>query len=972
MFAKRLLALVVGILAATAPPVFSQGSQTGTISGVVKSSDQLPLPGVTVTATSPTLQGERFAVSDVNGAYFVHGLAPGTYRVEFAIPGFGPMVREGLDLRVGGTADVDAVLQVASITEAVTVTGKAPPAAANPGVAQTYKKADVDSLPIGRRPTDIAEFAAGVTTSAFNAAQVTIAGSFGFDNLFLVNGVDVNDNVQGTSNNLFIEDAIQETSVMPHGVSAEYGRFSGGVISVATKSGGNTFNGSFREGLTNPAWIQETPLQKAAKQENTSVLGKTHEGTLGGPIMRDRLWFFAAGRHQSNDMPSTFAQNGAAYMRTETNTRGEAKLTATVAPGQTVQGSFIENQTTQENMSAIPAAALLDGSTLFTRTLPNRMFAASYNGAVSPRLFATVQYSQKHQSFRGNGGTSTDIMDSPFSTLGATSGVPGGLVYHGKYFDANDPEQRNNQQVTGSLAYVLSTPRFGTHELKGGAEHFISTGIGGNSQSSTGYVFATDYLTQGGAVVRDENGTPLPRFIPGVTQLWNFQSTRGAEIDIKTTSFYAQDRWIVTPRLTLDLGTRFEMVNSNATGDVVAADTWSIVPRVAASFALDESGKTVAYATYGHYSGKYGQVQFGVNSNVGRPSEVDYVYSGPAGQGDFAPGFDLANYTQVVYANFPTANVQISDGLKSPLTREFTVALGREFGRGHAKGTYVQRQATNFIEDFVSLENGLTTLPLGTLTNRVYDNTDDLYRDYQAAVFESGYRFSAMLSVNGHYTLQLENDGNFAGEAASQPGIPSIYGNYDEIYGPALDRFMPEGRLDNFQRHKLRVYGTYAQGLGRFGMLDVTPLWRVNSGAVYSLTVSRALSAAMLARNPGYPSADVSAATRAPTFFGERGAYEYKGYGLMDLATTYGIPVWKTVNPWVKFEVYNLFNNQKQIGWDKTVTADATSPLDANGLPTGYVKGPKFGQATAGNHFVQSYPGQNGGRAMKVAFGVRF
>src|SRR6185295_3528629 len=154
-------------------------------------------------------------------------------------------------------------------------------------------------------------------------------------------------------------------------------------------------------------------------------------------------------------------------------------------------------------------------------------------------------------------------------------------------------------------------------------------------------------------------------------------------------------------------------------------------------------------------------------------------------------------------------------------------------------------------------------------------------------------RFGTMFSVNGHYTLQLHNEGNFAGEAASQPGIPSIYGNYEEIYGPALDRFMPEGRLDNFQRHKLRVYGTYAQELGRFGMLDVTPVWRVNSGAVYSLTASRALSAAMLARNPGYPSADISAGTRAPMFFGERGAYEYKGYGLMDLATTYGIPVWK-------------------------------------------------------------------------------
>ena len=975
MSAARILALIVMCVAWSAPTVLGQGAQTGTVSGVVRSTDELPLPGATVTATSPDLQGSLTAVTDGNGVYFLRGLAPGAYRIEIEMPGFQSALRRDVQIRVGGVADVDAVLAVAALTESVTVTAKAPAPAANPGATQTYKKADVDALPVGRRPTDVAELAAGVTTNVFNTGQLTLAGSFGYDNVFMVNGVDVNDNVQGTSNNLFIEDAVQETSVLAHGVSAEYGRFSGGVVNVVTRSGGNTFSGSFREGLSNPAWIVETPLQKAANQQNASVLSKTHEGTFGGPVLHDRVWFFFAGRRETANMPSTFAQNGAAYMRTEKNARGEFKFTATPKPAQRLQASYIENATTQVNMSAIPPAALLDGSTLFTRELPNRLVAASYSGAVTPRLFATLQYSEKKQSFRNNGGTSTDIIDSPFRTIGANAGVPGSLVYGGPYFDANDPEQRNNRQVTGSLSYLLSSPSYGTHDLKGGAEYFVSTGIGGNSQSSTGYVFATDYLTQGGAVVRDASGAPVPRFIPGQTQLWNFLASRGARVDITTTSLYAQDRWIVTPRLTLDLGTRFEMVRSDATGDITAVDTWSIVPRLAASYALQEGGETVAYATYGHYSGKYGQVQFGINSNVGRPNEVDYVYTGPAGEGaDFAPGFDLANYTGVVFASFPTANVQVAEGIRSPLTREFTLGLGRDLGqRGHAKATYAWRSASGFVEDFVNLSNGVTDVPLvGSLTNRLYDNADDLYRDYQAAIFETSYRAWERVSVNGHYTLQLRNHGNFAGEAASQPGIPSVYGNYPEVLGVAADRLMPEGRLDNFQRHKLRVYATYSQGLGRFGSVDVAPLWRVNSGGVYSLTVSRAISAAQLANNPGYPSADVSAAMRQTVFFGDRGGYEYKGYGVMDFATSYYVPVWKTVKPWVKLEVYNLFNNQKQIAWDRSVTADATSTLDANGIPTGYIQGPNFGKATSGTHFVGPWIGQAGGRAARVALGVRF
>jgi outer membrane receptor protein involved in Fe transport len=869
------------------------------------------------------------------------------------------------------------VMGLAGVSETVTVTAEAPAATATPRTTHTFTKAEIDALPVGRRPTDIAELSPGLTPSVFNAsgAQLSLGGAFGYDNVFMVNGVDVNDNISGISNNLFIEDAVQETTVLTHGVSAEWGRFSGGVISVVTKSGGNSFSGSFREGLSNPKWIGRTPLERAANVVRADVLGKTHEGTFGGPISRDRLWFFTAGRYEHVDLPNTLAMAGPAYTRVDTNRRGELKVTGTLMPGHTAQASVIDNFSRQERASGVGAAALLDPDVLVDRELPNRLFVTSYNGAVSPTLLASVQYSQKTQSFRNNGGSSLDMVHSPFRTRGATAGVPANLFYNAPYFDATDPEQRDNRQVTGSVSYLMASPRFGSHDFKAGGEYFRSIGVGGNSQSSTSYVFITDYLVENGRVARDAAGSPIPVFTPGVSQVWNFIANRGSQLNIDTTSLFVQDRWIATPRLTLDLGARFESVSAVSTGDVESVDTASIAPRVAASYDLQGNGRTVLYATYGHYAGRYGLVQFGVNSNVARPSEVDYVYSGPAGQGDsFAPGFDLANYTQVVNASFPTANVRMADDLRSPVTREFTAAIGRELGdRGYAKVTYARRHATDIVEDFVSLANGTVSVPnVGTLTNRVYGNTDELFRDYQALMVQSSYRPRANMSVGGHYTVQIRNHGNTAGEAANQPGIPSIFGNFVEVFEPAYERLIPEGRLDNFQRHKLRIYGTYSQSFGRFGTLDLTPLWRVNSGGVYSLTASVPVTAQMLARNPGYPTTDLSASTRPTIFFGDRGAHDFAGYSVVDLAASYNVRAWESVQPWFKIELYNVLNNQKVIAWDRTVTVDPNSPLDANGFRTGYVQGPRFGQPTSGAHFPQPYLGQNGSRTMRLAFGVRF
>ena len=980
---KRLF-LVLSVLALLvyASPAHAQGVQTGTITGTVKSADGLSLPGATVTASSPVLQGQRTGTTDVNGVYFIRGLPAGAYVVSFEMPSFKAVRKENIELNVGSTIDVPQTMALAGVTETVTVRGDAPKPAqlSVPTLSQVYTKAEVDALPVGRVPNLIADLSPGLTSNTSNAGQLAISGATSFDNVFMMNGVDINDNLFGTANNLFIEDAIEQTNILTGGISAEYGRFSGGVVNVITKSGGNTFGGSFRENLSNPKWIDETPRQKAASPPitNPDLLSKSSEGTFGGPIARDKLWFFSSGRYEQSNTNLTFILSDQSAIRHDTNKRGEIKFTGSPVQGQTISGDYTNNSTEQGNRFSLNSNSL-DPSVLVTQTQPNSLFVANYNGVIANKAFATVQFSQKKFGFRG-GNTNTAIGGSPFLTRGTTPGISSNLNYAAPYFSGLDPEDRDNKQVTGSLSYTLSSKKTGTHDLKGGGEYYRSTRVGGNSQSSTNYVFQTDYLQVNGKPVYDASGVPIPVWTPGVSRVQNWLPTVGAIVNINTSSLYFQDHWVATPRLTVNLGTRFEAVRTNATGDIVSVDTTTIVPRLGVSYDVEGNGRTVVQASYGHYAGKYSEAQFAANTDVGNPSRVTYGYTGPAGQGrDFAPAFNLSNFATIVSASFPTANISVASGLHSPTVREFTTSIGRELGtRGYTRATYQFRRWYDFVEDEINLANGIVNVNrnganVGNLNRVVYDNTNGVDREYQALVLQSSYRFSSAMNLGAHYTVQLKNEGNSNVEAANQPGISSVFGDYPEILGPALDRYLPEGRLNDYQRHKLRVYGTYTRKMGRFGSVDLSPIWRVDSGQVFSYSAASVpLTAIELARNPGYPVNNINSSTSQTLFFGERGVGDFKGYGLLDLAATYTIPIAKAARPWVKVEFYNLLNNDKQIKWDTTVTADPNSPKDANGLATGYIQGANFGKAIQDNQYIQPIPGTNGGRLFRMAFGVRF
>ena len=824
------LALSVGTEA------WAQGRQTGTLRGAARDSTDAVLPGVTVTVTSDALQGSRSTVTDRNGSYEILGLPPGRYNCSLALQGFTTVVT-AVTVPLGGTTEANVSMQVGAVSESVDVTAVVPTPLASTETSQNITSDAIGQLPMGRTPFRIAELAPGLTANTPNNGQVAVNGAFAYDNIYLVDGVDINDNLFGDADSLFIEDAVDEVQVLTSGISAEYGRFSGGVINVVTKSGGNRVSGSVRANLYKPDWTSRTPFEIENDNARTGDIADnaTYESAIGGPILQDRLWFFYANRRARRSADDTLPQSGISYVSQLKNDRNQIKFTGSVAPGRRLEGTYLRNSTA----SAGPTFPFsIDPETLINPEIPNDLWVATYRGAVTSSVFVEGQVSRKEWGRRNVGGTSTDIFDSPFITV--TQGLG---QYGSPFFDAGDPEDRNNRQLTGSATYFLPT-NAGTHSIKSGLEHFQSTHTGGNSQSATGFYFITPYAENAdGSPQIDGNGRFIPVFGDPApfTLLLTTLPQRGARIDINTVSFYVNDNWTVNDHVSLNLGIRAEKVTSDATGGIAGLDTGAVVPRLAVAVDPRGDGRYTFQATYSHYAGKFSESQFAANTNVGTPDELTAVYIGPPGQGvDFAPGFDTANYFTVA-GDFPSQNVFFDDSLKSPRTKEFTVSAGPTLGdRGYAKLIYINRRASDFVESFVTLDGGSTLVTgndgaeFGTFSNITYRNTDALERNYDGLEFQGRYQATSDFLIDGSYTVQLRNEGNFEGESRNMPAISSSAFDYPEV--TPENRYFPTGRLDDFQRHKIRLWGTYNLDIGAAGQVDIGGIWRYDSGLAYSIS----------------------------------------------------------------------------------------------------------------------------------------
>ena len=1025
--------LVVVALLLVAIPAFAQtgGTTTGSIVGNVSVTGGSGIPGVTVTVASPVLQGDRTAYTGDNGDFVVRGLPPGQYTARFELSGMAAVERS-VRVDLGGAARVEVVMAPQATAETIEVVATAPSALTTTQLGANIRQDVVNRLPMARTLSNIALQAPGVTNTGFNAGQIRVAGATAFDNVFMVDGTDISDNLFGTPSALTIEDSIAETQVITGGVSAEYGRFTGGVVNAITKSGGNEFTGTGRGDFTNPDWSEKTPWQEAGSRTNaagtalaqctdqiitvtdprtgqpitdagstagtrvgrslcagtttattfTDDISHVLSATLGGPILRDRLWFFAAYRNVETEATGALTENSYQFVSANSNPRYEGKLTGSIARNHSLQASYLKNEQTRTNTQGL--GGQVDVSTLADRQDPQSRLAVFYNGIITSNLFTELKYSKKEAEILGGGGSLTDIRNSPFISRNGAQ-----RVFNAPYFDATDPTARNNEDITATLSYFLSTRSIGSHDIKGGYEDYASTNVGGNSQSATGYVFFANPLRDAaGAIVRDAQGRFIPVFVNAdsststnsFTLINNWRAERGAQVEVTTRSFFLNDTWNLNKNFSFNLGVRHEVVSGDATGGIETVDTTTTVPRLGASYDVRGNGRTKIDLTYGHYAGKYNERQFGQNGAGGNPAIVQYAYVGPNGQGlDFAPAFDLNNYIPI-FGRFPTASVFADPDLRSPIVKEWTLGLGQALGRwGFGKVTYIRRDWADFVDDFIDAANGRTVVnvtPTFSVTsdNIIVGNQSELEKDYEAITLLSQLNPFSRFNMQIAYTHELRNHGNYVGEAANQPGNNTVFGDYPGFYNE--DRHYPSGRLPGYQKHRLRALGTYALELGRIGTFDIGAAYTYNSGNPYSL------SGALTTFTPAQQTVRgqyVNPPTSQTLFYNQRGQYLFPSFDQVDLSLTYSLPIWRTLAPWVKFDVFNVMNETPLLAWNTDVTVvpvgaptsingtnnGPVSGADSFGLPNAYNLGANFGRATSNASFQAA-------RQYQVSAGIRF
>ena len=315
---RRSGVLVSGILVAVAfvalvPAAYAQSAFTG----VVRDTSGAVLPGVTVDVTSPVLiEGTKSATTDASGAYRIVDLRPGTYTVTFSLPGFKTARFEGVELRTDFTATFNANLEVGALEESVTVTGASPVVdVSSNSKVEVLTREVLDQVPTGRTIQAYAQLVSGVTLNVpdvggsrgMQQTYMSTRGLTSANNIVTVDGLMVNGlDGDGAVQQYFNQAMVQEMSYQTSGAGADVSP--GGVrMAIVSRDGGNQFNGSFFAGYTTGDWMSNNLSQDLIDRglRRAGGIDRIYDinAGIGGPIKRDKLWFFGSARAWSVDAP---------------------------------------------------------------------------------------------------------------------------------------------------------------------------------------------------------------------------------------------------------------------------------------------------------------------------------------------------------------------------------------------------------------------------------------------------------------------------------------------------------------------------------------------------------------------------------------------------------------------------------------------------------------------------------------------
>lgn len=628
-------------------PLAVAQEQTGAIDGVVKDNTGAVLPGVTVEASSSGI-GTVATTTDSRGLFRFPRVPPGVYTVAATLMGYKSTAVKSVDVNLGKTITVNLTMRLAAVTETITVTGAAPMVdVTQSGTSTSIAREQIELIPKGRDFTSVVTQAAGVSREPF-LQGLSIDGASGAENHFVLDGVDTTNPYNGvagqnaalTANSGLggqgvVTDFIEEIQVKSAGYAAEYGGSVGGVINVITKSGTNDFNGALLgyysdarwAGKARPTYYESAPSRYITFPKDTN---KQFEpgGLIGGPIVRDRLWFFAG--YNPSLISSTRTPVGATRSFAQDQTVNY--LTANVKGN--VGSRFLYklggSNTSQKVEGILPAQDNTTPATAnlgITTKIPTTSYSAYADFLPSNNFYVTGRAGYYNTDYKTSGVNSLSrILFTGSNAQFLTAGDP--LIKPAGY--ASLPASSFNEVATdkwdrkaGGIDGSLFVNALGSHSFKAGFQvekikNVVSSGEFGNL-----YTFRWNLADPRSLGVKGKYGAVGVR---------HFRTEGGANSD--NAGIYLQDSWQVVPTFTLNLGVRAEKENIPyyGHGKDPSLPEWliqwgygdKVAPRLGFAWDTMSNQKLKVYGSYGTY---YDIMKIDMSRQSGGAAKwIDYWY----------------------------------------------------------------------------------------------------------------------------------------------------------------------------------------------------------------------------------------------------------------------------------------------------------------------------------------------------------
>ena len=846
----RFVAFLAALLIAV--PVMAQ-EQTGTIEGMVKDSSGAVLPGVTVEAKSPA--GNRSTVSDAMGTYRFPALPPGRYEIVATLQGFTPATIANLDLRLGQILKADVALSLEGVTESVQVSAERPSIDVKQSErATSVTDEQIELLPKGRDFTSLIIRAPGVNTES-KLGGLSVDGASAGENRWIVDGIETTNLQTGRAAKQVIVEFIDEVQVKSSGYAAEYGGALGGVVNVITKSGTNSWNGyalvnfqgSALEGSRrqtrrlNPS--DTTKAEYITYDDDSEVRLEPGFG-IGGPIMRDRAWFFAGYQPALTTIERTVQPTAGGPTVEEDQKLQVQYITANLTSQlmNNLRGRVAYNNSWSRTDGLLPALSGADSPTTDyskTQTFPDYSVSGQLDWVARPNLFIGAR----------GGYYFKDVFDSnvpvePLYAFGNTTniglaGVPESLQRQAGFTSIPSNSKIDRDQQTRAFAQADATlygNLGGQHQLKFGVQ---LDRIGNNVLSGE---------SRNRVTIRwDQN---LATGVPAQRGQFGYYSVRSNGVepqkglitqgDIHSTSIglFVQDQWTIN-NLTINAGVRTERerVPTYAVGDDIPefglefdfAD--KIAPRIGAAYDINGDGRWKAFANYGVFydffklelpRGSFGGAKwleyYYTLDTADWPTLVDGGSCPPA-----CPGTLIRGPVDFRHPSFGSDS--IDPDLEPMRATEYAAGIEHQLNDVISlSARYVHKQVDQAIEDTGSQdaqgnEIYIIANPGYGLAELAFDGValPKPTRDYDSVEFVFSKRFQDNWSLNASYLLSRLY-GNYSGLSQSDengrasPNVGRLWDHPLMMFGEDGQPVL--GRLATDRPHQVKGQFIYAFDFG--------------------------------------------------------------------------------------------------------------------------------------------------------------